>query len=98
MKTKTILALSTLIIAAGASVGRADVLAGPVTNAANGHAYFLLSSNSWTGSEAVGLGGHLVTISDATENHWVFTNFSAFGGIQRPLWIGLYQTNGSVEP
>ena len=51
-------------------VARAAVLAGPLTNAANGHAYYLLSANSWTTSEAEtrGLGGHLVTINDAAEN------------------------------
>ncbi|MES1180317.1 MAG: lectin-like protein, partial [Verrucomicrobiota bacterium] len=89
-------ALTTLV----ASQISAAILAGPFTNAANGHIYFLLSSNTWTGAEAeaVSLGGHLVTINDADENHWVFTNFVTFGGIQRPLWIGFYQPAGSVEP
>ena len=46
---------------------RAAVLAGPLANAANGHVYYLLSTNSWTlaEAEAVNLGGHLVTINDA---------------------------------
>lgn len=100
MKTKTVLALLTLLIVAAASVGRADVIAGPITNAANGHVYFLLPSTNWTAaeSEAVGLGGHLVTINDVAENHWVFTNFANFGGVERALWIGLFQPPGSVEP
>ena len=71
---------------------RAAVLAGPVTNAANAHAYYLLSSNTWTASEAeaVGLGGHLVTINDATENQWVLnTFFPLTGAFYASLWIGL---------
>jgi hypothetical protein len=48
---------------------RAAVLAGPLTNAANGHSYYLLSDTSRTASEAEarGLGGHLVTINDAAD-------------------------------
>jgi hypothetical protein len=48
---------------------RAAVLAGPLTNAANGQAYYLLSDTSWTASEAEarGLGGHLATIKDAAD-------------------------------
>ena len=67
------------------------VLAGPVTNNANGHAYFLLSDSTWTEAEAkaVELGGHLVTVNDAAENNWVFDTFSFFGGSNRHLWIGL---------
>ena len=44
----------------------AQVVAGPIVNPANGHAYFLLAPNTWTSSEsqAVALGGHLATIND----------------------------------
>jgi len=44
-----------------------------VTNPANGHSYYLLSSNTWTASqaEAAALGGNL-PINDAAENDWVF--------------------------
>ena len=70
----------------------AAVLAGPLTNAANGHLYYLLSTNSWTLSEAeaVSLGGHLVTINDAAEQAWVYSTFGA-----NELWIGL--TDRDVE-
>ena len=73
------------------SLAHADILGGPITNAANGHIYFLLTSNTWTASEAeaVTLGAHLATINDAAENQWVFDNFSNFGGTSRQLWIGL---------
>ena len=50
----------TLFAAPGA---HAAVLAGPLTNAASGHAYYLLDADTWTASEAEArsLGGHLVT-------------------------------------
>jgi Lectin C-type domain len=78
----------------------AAVLTGPVSNEANGHIYYLLSANTWTASEAatVSLGGHLITINDTNENHWVYTNFIAYGGVDRALWIGLFQPPGSPEP
>jgi len=71
---------------------RAAVLAGPLTNAANGHTYYLLSANTWTASEAEarGLGGHLVTINDAAENQWVLNTFFPLTGVPyASLWIGL---------
>src|SRR5882757_9456683 len=73
----------------------AAVLTGPVTNPANNHVYYLLTNESWTDSEneAISLGGHIVTISDAAEQGWVYTNFSNFGDVPRNLWLGLYRTN-----
>ena len=71
---------------------RAVVQAGPLTNAANGHTYYLLSPNDWTASqaEARGLGGHLVTINDAAENQWVRNTFFPLTGVaEARLWIGL---------
>jgi len=78
----------------------ADILSGPVTNTSNGHLYYLLTTNTWTGAEAeaVSLGGHLITISDAAENDWVCTNFLNYAGGPRALWIGLFQPPGSPEP
>ena len=57
-------------------VANASVLQGPVTNASNGHLYYLLNQTSWTASEAeaVSLGGHLTTINDANENAWVMSS------------------------
>ncbi len=73
---------------------RAAVLAGPLTNAANAHTYYLLSANNWTAceAEARGLGGHLVTINDAAENQWVLNTFFPLivnSGPDALLWIGL---------
>jgi len=69
-----------------------DVLGGPLLNPGNGHAYYLLDTETWTHSEsdAVKLSGHLATITDATNNSWVYGTFSYYGGVSRSLWIGLY--------
>ncbi len=70
------------------------IVGGPLTNPANGHVYYLLSSNTWTGAEAEAqaLGGHLATINDAAEQAWVFTNFASLSGTPRHYWIGLNDT------
>lgn len=88
---KTLLSLVVLVIFLTGISLRAAILGGPITNQANGHVYFLLTTNSWAGSEAeaVSLGGHLVTINDAAEDSFVYTNFSKFAGTNRYLWIGL---------
>ncbi len=67
------------------------VVAGPIVNPANEHEYFLLSPGGWHESEtlAIAMGGHLVTIDDASEQAWVFDTFGAWGGTHRSLWIGL---------
>jgi subtilisin-like proprotein convertase family protein len=68
------------------------ILAGPIQDPANGHYYYLLDSNTWTGSEAWAeqMGGHLATITDDANNQWVYNIFSTWGGITRGLWIGFY--------
>ena len=50
MKIQHLMALVVLSLAT-VHGARAAVLAGPITNAANGHAYYLLSANSWMASE-----------------------------------------------
>ena len=59
-----------------------------ILNPANNHYYYLLGRGSWTAcqAQAVTLGGNLVTINDAAENAWVY---ETFGGVDKPLWIGL---------
>jgi lectin-like protein/thrombospondin type 3 repeat protein len=76
-------ALALMSVPAAAMAG---IEAGPIVNPANGHTYYKLTPNSWTGAEAeaVALGGHLVTINDDAENTWVWDTF-ALG----PFWIGL---------
>jgi hypothetical protein len=67
---------------------KAAIISGPVTNPSNGHTYYLLSSSTWTKSEAeaISLGGHLATIRNAAEDRWIF---SSFGSFSSALWIGL---------
>lgn len=69
---------------------QAGVLAGPLTNAANSHLYYLLGTSSWTlaEAEATTLGGHLVTINDAAEQQWIVNHFLTLAG-SHPIWIGL---------
>jgi len=82
---KTLLSVLILTLCASA---RAAILVGPLTNPANGHTYYLLSRNNWSNAEAeaVSLGGHLATIRNAAEDHWIYSTFAQYGGA---LWIGL---------
>jgi hypothetical protein len=75
---------------------RAGIIAGPITNPANGHDYYLLTPNSWTASEAEaeGMDGMLAIVRNAAEQDWIFSTFGTgtFGGAERSLWIGLHRT------
>lgn len=66
------------------------VRAGPFTNPANAHLYYLLNVSSWLEAEqaSVALGGHLTTIRNQVENDWIQNNLLE---LARPnnLWIGL---------
>ena len=88
MKTLTTI----IVLLSGiASCLYAGILAGPITNPSNGHIYYLLTATNWNNAEkeAVALGGHLVTINNAAEDQWVYTNFVSFCGTQYHLMIGL---------
>lgn len=67
----------------------ADVIKGPVYF--QGHTYYLLTQNTWAGSEAeaIALGGHLVTVNDAAEQAFLVDQFSNVNGVQPHLWLGL---------
>jgi hypothetical protein len=73
------------------SLSKAAVVTGPIVNPGNGNSYYLLAGTDWSASEAeaVGLGGHLATVNDATENNWIQATFSNYGSVSRDLWIGL---------
>lgn len=56
----------------------------------NGHDYSMISTDSWTNSEAFAVtqGGHLVAVNDAAENTFLNNTF----GKNVALWIGLSRT------
>ncbi len=66
----------------------------------NGHEYRLTEPLDWFTAEslAVSVGGHLVTIDDATENDWVFSTFDPIAPSFLAFYIGLFQPSGSPEP
>jgi len=92
MKNAIIHFIALMALAASQSASAA-IIAGPITNPANGHDYYLLSPNSWTASEAEAeqLGGTLATIKNAGDQEWVFSTFGAYGGTNRNLWIGMHR-------
>lgn len=62
-----------------------------------GHSYLLTdTAQSWPEAEkaAVSLGGHLTSITNATENSWLAQTFDGAGD----LWIGLSQLPGREYP
>jgi hypothetical protein len=91
MKTTIALCGAAVMLFAAIS-SRADIIAGPITNPANGHDYYLLSPNAWTLSEAEAevLGGTLAIIKNASEQDWVFSTFSKRVN-HNGLWIGLHR-------
>ena len=84
-----VLATSLIAITQSTKPAIAAVLVGPIENSSNGHVYYAVSSNTWTGAEAEAqsLGGHLVTINDGVENNWIWETFAPLVG--GPVWIGL---------
>jgi hypothetical protein len=94
MKTTIAVCSAAIILSAITFHAGAEIVAGPITNPANGHDYYLLSPNSWTMSEAEAesLGGTLAIIKNDDEQKWIFSKFGAYGGTNRNLWIGLYRT------
>jgi len=83
------MAAAVLVVAAVNS--HAEIIAGPITNPANGHDYFLLTPDTWSASEAAAeqLGGTLAVIENQAEQDWAFAKFGNFGGTNRSLWLGL---------
>jgi subtilisin-like proprotein convertase family protein len=67
------------------------IVQGPVFNPATGHYYYLLSPTNWITSAnwAAEMGGTLATLETANENQWIYDTFTAYGTLNRDLWIGL---------
>ena len=72
MKTKTTLVMATAFLVMVAVSSHAGIIAGPITNPANGHDYYLLTSDTWSASEAAAeqLGGTLAVIQNQAEQAW----------------------------
>ena len=92
MKT-TMAVFAALLFAVFQSV--AGIIAGPITNPANGHDYYLLTPDSWPASEteAENLGATLAIVRNASEQKWIYSTFGFYDGGLRNLWIGLHRTN-----
>ena len=76
---KTIISTTTALLLSTILHATAEIIAGPITNPANGHDYYLLGANTWTASEAEAenLGGTLAVIRNAAEQEWVFSKFGS---------------------
>jgi len=93
MKTTIALCGAAIMLFAVTFRAGAEIIAGPITNPANGHDYYLLTATTWTASEAEAeqLGGTLAVVKSAADQEWVFSKFGAYGGTNRNLWIGLHR-------
>src|ERR1039458_8899237 len=82
-----------LLLAAVTLPAGAEIIAGPITNPANGHDYYLLAPQSWPAAEAEAenLGGTLAIIKNEAEQKWVFAKFGHDGDKERSLWLGLHR-------
>ena len=95
MKTNLLCSGITIFLFVAAIHARAEILAGPVTNPANGHDYYLLAPESWSAAEAEAenLGGTLAIIKSEADQKWVFAKFGHDGDKLRSLWLGLRRQN-----
>ena len=59
-------------------------------NPNNGHPYALLGASDLAAAEAVAqeMGGHLVSITDLSENDWIRTQFGTVSGVSNDFWLG----------
>lgn len=96
------LSVGSALIWASEAVSPGSILQGPFTNLANNHIYYMLDESTWTAAEteAVSLGGHLVTINSADENSWLISIFDPLvTSAADSFWIGLNDVGveGSYE-
>ncbi len=61
----------------------------------NGHTYYLIPENTWTGAaaEALSLGGYLATINNQGEQDFLWNSWKNSLGTGGGLWIGLEQAS-----
>jgi hypothetical protein len=91
MKNAYILLTAAAMLTVSSHHANADVLAGPIVDPDNGHEYYLITPNTWSGSEAEAenLGGTLAIVKNDAQQQWIFSHFATNGGASRALWIGL---------
>ncbi|HIA38087.1 MAG TPA: hypothetical protein EYN86_01010 [Planctomycetes bacterium] len=60
------------------------------TNPNNGHPYTLLGASDLASAQSVAesMGGHLVSISDTSENSWILSQFRNVSGVSNDFWLG----------
>ncbi|MBT4465753.1 MAG: hypothetical protein HOD03_03610 [Planctomycetes bacterium] len=56
----------------------------------NGHPYALLGASDLAAAQSVaqGMGGHLVSITDFSENDWIRSTFNGVSGVTNDFWLG----------
>ncbi|MGN6366917.1 MAG: lectin-like protein [Phycisphaerae bacterium] len=88
-----------LLMVGAPALGAVIPLSGVVTDTTTGIQYQLLTKGNWTDSEAAaeGLGGHLAVIRNQEQQDFVFNTFGGYGGVQRILWIGLYDPSQDLS-
>jgi hypothetical protein len=93
MKTIFTICGTALFLCTLAFPSRANIIAGPIINPANGNEYYLLTPDTWSASkvEAEDMGGTLAVVKSGQEQNWIFSTFGHFGGADRSLWIGLHR-------
>ncbi len=96
---KTLIFCFALIASLTASHADAAIIAGPISNPANGHDYYLLAPGSWSAAEAEAeeMGGNLAVIRNKDAQSWVYSTFGNFDDVQRGLWIGLHRKSPGGE-
>jgi hypothetical protein len=97
MKTGVVAAAVAVSMAGGARAQ--DAVQWRVEDGGNGHWYAVIAAaTAETGAnEAIGIGAHLATIVDASENEFVRLRFVSVGGSPWG-YIGLVQTRGQIAP
>jgi hypothetical protein len=63
-------------VLAATLTANAQTVAGPITNPANGHRYYVIRIANWAdyAAAAANLGGYQVVINDGAENEWIRTS------------------------
>ncbi|MDB5301600.1 MAG: Lectin C-type domain protein [Phycisphaerales bacterium] len=88
MRSQIVAGGAAVLLLTARMVSAAGPVMGPILNTANGHNYYLLGPDTWTGDEASAqaLGGTLATVRNSQENAWIYSEFMPTAN--NNLWIG----------